>query len=73
MTTVGVRNEDGQVLATDGSIFNPMKAANGVVYDDEVVFHLVFHEAPGPMTDNVPPPHSFFYHVTFQDVKVAIK
>ena len=74
MTTVGVRNEAGEVLATDGSIFNPIKAANGVVYDDEVVFHLVFHEAPGPMAaGNVPPPHSFFYHVTFQDVKIEIK
>jgi hypothetical protein len=76
MTTVGVRNEDGQVLATDGDgfkIFDMSQAANGVVYDDEVVFHLVFHDAPGPeMTDNVPPPLSFFYHVTFQDVKVEI-
>lgn len=73
MTTVGVRNEDGEVLTTDGQIFNPMQAANGLVYEDEIVFHIVFHEAPGPMTDNIPPPHSFFYHVTFQDVKLEIK
>jgi hypothetical protein len=73
MTTVGVRNEAGEVLTTDGQIFNPMLAANGLVYEDEIVFHIVFHEAPGPMTDNIPPPHSFFYHVTFQDVKLEIK
>ena len=74
MTTVGVRNEKGEVLTTDGNIFNPSQSANGIVYDDQIEFHLVFHDAPGPqMTANIPPPLSFFYHVTFQDVKVEIK
>ncbi len=77
MTTVGVRNDAGEVLTKDGSIFNMMNLAdraNGVTYDDELEFHLVFHDAPGPeMTDNVPPPLSFFYHVTFQDVKIKIR
>lgn len=77
MTTVGVRNDAGEVLTTDGNIFNmmnPADHANGVTYDDELEFHLVFHDAPGPaMTGNVPPPLSFFYHVTFQDVKVKIR
>lgn len=73
MTTIGARNEDGQVLTTDGNIFNPSQSANGIVYDDQIEFHLVFHDIPGPeMTDNVPPPLSFFYHVTFQDVRVEI-
>ena len=75
MTTVGVRDDDGQVLTADGSqIFNPMNPADGLVYDDEIEFHLVFHEAPGPeMTGNFPPPHAFFYHLTFQDVEISIE
>lgn len=76
MTTVGVRDENGQVLATDGTIFNPSKAAMGVVYDDELEFHLVFHDMPdGPDAGlgNIPPPPAFFYHVTFNDVKVKIE
>lgn len=73
MTTVGARNEDGQVLTTDNNIFNPSQSANGVVYNDQLEFHLVFEDAPGPeMTDNIPPPLSFFYHVTFQDVEIEI-
>ena len=73
MTTVGVRNEDGEVLTTTGDIFSMAEAGNGIVYDDQLEFHLVFHEAPGPVvTGNVPPPHDFFYHVTFQDVKIKI-
>ena len=75
MTTVGVRNDDGQVLTADGSqIFNPMNPDDGLVYDDKIEFHLVFHEAPGPeATDNFPPPHDFFYHLTFQDVEISIE
>ena len=74
MITVGVRNENGEVLTTGGDIFSMAQAGDGVTYDDQLVFHLVFHDAPGPdMTDNVPPPLSFFYHVTFQDVKLDIQ
>ncbi len=73
MTSVGVRNENGEVLTTEGNIYNPSESANGIVYDNQLEFHLVFEDAPGPeMTDNIPPPLSFFYHVTFQDVKVEI-
>ena len=72
MTTVGVRNADGQVLATDGSIFSMMNPGNGIVDNNDLEFHLVFEDAPGPMTDNVPPPLSFFYHLTFEDVKLYI-
>lgn len=75
MTTVGLRNEDEEVLTADGSsIFSPMNPGDGRVYDDEVEFHLVFHDAPGPeMTGNFPPPVSFFYHLTFRDVQISIK
>ena len=34
---------------------------------------FVFYEAPGPMTGNFPPPHAFFYHLNFEDVKLEIK
>ena len=76
MTTVGVRDENGQVKTTDGSIFNPSQSANGVVYNDELEFHLVFHDmpdSPDAGLGNIPPPASFFYHVTFNDVKVKIE
>jgi len=75
MTTVGVRDDDGQVLTADGSrIFSPMNPGDGLVYDDEIEFHLVFHDAPGPgTTGNFPPPLSFFYHLTFQDVEISIE
>lgn len=74
MTTVGVRNaDDGTVRTVDGGIYNPMKADNGVVDNDDMEFHLVFEDAPGPMmTGNFPPPFSFFYHLTFEDVKLDI-
>ncbi len=73
MTTVGVRNQDGQVLTVDGDIYNMMESGNGFVDNDDLEFHLVFHEAPMPMTSNFPPPHSFFYHLTFEDIKLEIK
>jgi len=74
MTTVGVRNPDGTVRTINGDIFNGMlDPANGAVDDDDLEFHLVFHDAPGPMTTNFPPPLSFFYHLTLEDVKIEIK
>ena len=75
MTTVGVRNELGEVRSDVGifSMFNMYDRANGITYNDQLEFHLVFHDAMGPMTDNIPPPHAFFYHVTFKDVKMEIE
>ena len=74
MTTVGVRNEDGSVRTTTGEIFNFSQAGNGAVDQNDLEFHVVFHDAPGPnMTGNVPPPFSFFYHLTFEKVKLEIK
>ena len=74
MTTPGVRNADGTVRAEDGEFYNPMKRGEprAIDYDDKE-FHLVFHDVPGPeITNNFPPPLSFFYHLTFEDVKVEI-
>lgn len=75
MTTVGVRGDDGTVRTVDGGIFNPqLTPANGAVDNDDLEFHLVFHDAPGPtLTGNFPPPFSFFYHLGFEEVKVDIK
>lgn len=74
MTAVGVRNDDGSVRTISGDIFNPSKLSEGKVNVDELEFHLVFHDAPGPeMTGNIPPPLSFFYHLTFSEVKLKIK
>lgn len=74
MTTVGVREDDGTVRTEDGDIFNPIEnPTNGAVDYGDMEFHIVFHDAPGPeMTNNFPPPLSFFYHLTFEDVKLTI-
>lgn len=72
MTTVGVRNADGQVLTVDGDIYKVMEKSNGFVDNDDMEFHLVFEDAPMPMTGNFPPPLQFFYHLTFEDVKLEI-
>lgn len=75
MLTAGVRDSDGQVRVGDGSIYDPSKQAQaGVVDDGDLEFHVVFHDVPGPeMTENFPPPLSFFYHVQFEAVKFEVK
>lgn len=74
MTTVGARAADGTVRTVAGEIFNPLvNPANGAVDNDDLEFHIVFHDAPGPaMTNNFPPPHAFFYHLMFEDVSVEV-
>lgn len=73
MTTEGLRGKDGSVRTTTGEIYNPSKAANGAIDHNDLEFHLVFHDAPGASkTTSVPPPFSFFYHITFEDVKIKI-
>lgn len=74
MTSVGSRDENGQVHTADGEgIFNASDPADGSVDYDDVEFHLVFHDASGPEpTENFPPPFQFFYHLTFEDVQVRI-
>lgn len=75
MTTPGVRNVDDTVRVDDGRIYNPtLRGQPGNIDYDDMEFHLVFHDAPGPgMTGNFPPPLSFFYHLTFEDVKMEVK
>jgi hypothetical protein len=74
MVTEGVRNEDGTVRTVDGEIFDPtVNPGNGAVDPDDMEFHLVFHDAPGPATNNFPPPFSFFYHLTFEDLQLTIQ
>ncbi len=74
MTTTGVRGPDGSVRTTTGDIYDFSQAGNGAVDQNDVEFHLVFHDAPGPnQTANLPPPFSFFYHLTFENVKIKIK
>lgn len=73
MTTVGVRNSDGQVTANNGDIFNPTMAGQGDTDETDREVHLVFHDAPGPETSNFPPPLSFFYHLQFEDVDIRIR
>ena len=73
MTTIGVRDEQGKVWTVDGDIFDPtVDPSNGAVDYDDLEFHLVFHDAPGPITSNFPPPFSFFYHLTFEDISITI-
>jgi hypothetical protein len=72
--SVGVRDENGQVHTVGGEIFDPtVNPDNGAVDEDDLEYHIVFHDAPGPMTNNFPPPLAFFYHLTFEDVKVSIR
>ena len=74
MTTVGPRDGDGKVRTVNGEIFDPtVDPSNGTVDYDDLEFHIVFHDAPGPEnTTNFPPPFSFFYHLVFEDVRVDI-
>lgn len=73
MTTIGVRGNDMTVRTITGDIYNPSLSSVGAVDNSDIEFHLVFHDAPGPMTTNIPPPFSFFYHLTFEDVKIEVK
>lgn len=74
MTTEGIRNPDGTVRNISGGIYSFADAGKGAVDQSDLEFHLVFHDAPGPVkTTNLPAPISFFYHLTFEKVKVEIK
>lgn len=75
MTTIGVRHNDGTVTANNGKdIYDPSLQSQGDTQPEDLEFHLVFHDAPGPgSTGNFPPPFSFFYHLTFEDVEIEIK
>ena len=72
MVTEGARRADGTVRTLTGEIYNPSRAAEGVVEPGDLEVHLTFHDELFPNTGNVPPPFSFFYHVLFEDVKIEI-
>lgn len=73
MTTAGVRDAvTGQVLATDGSIYDMSKSAMGAMDQRDLEVHLVFHDDPMPMTSNNPPMFNANYHVMFEDVQIQI-
>ncbi len=75
MLTAGVRNDDGAVTVNGGTIYNPtLRDQPGDIDYDDMEYHVIFHDAPGPgATENFPPPLSFFYHLTFESVKVEIR
>ena len=72
MVTEGVRREDGTVRTLSGEIYNPSRASEGAVETGDIEAHLTWHDDLFPMTSNVPPPFSFFYHLVFEDVSIEI-
>jgi hypothetical protein len=72
MVTEGVRRSDGTVRTLSDEIYNPSHAAEGAVEQGDLEVHLTFHDDLFPVTGNVPPPFSFFYHLVFEDVQIEI-
>ncbi|MCP3919878.1 MAG: hypothetical protein GY711_30465 [bacterium] len=72
MVTAGVRGEDGTVRNTNGGIYDPSYASEGLSTGDDLEFHITFHDERFPLTANVPPLFEFFYHLVFEDVEVRI-
>lgn len=76
MTSIGARLPDGTVTANDGAdVYNPQLADRSDTQPGDREVHVDFHDAPGPgmVERNFPPPFSFFYHVTFEDVSVQVR
>ena len=73
MTTVGVRDGvDATVRTTTGGIYDMSQASNSLSVNDDLEFHLVFHDERYPLTTNVPPLFEFLYHLVFEDVEICI-
>ena len=72
MVTEGVRRPDGTVRTLFNEIYNPSKAGEGVVEPGDLEVHLVFHDDLFPVTTNIPPFFSFFYHLVFEEVQIEI-
>jgi hypothetical protein len=72
MVTEGVRWPDGSVRLQSGEIYHPSRAIEGAVEQGDLEVHLVFHDEHFPMTTNLPPIYSFFYHLVFEDVQIKI-
>lgn len=72
MVTEGVRRADGTVRTLDNTIYNPSHAANGATDPADIEAHLAFGDDLFPATTNIPPLHSFLYHLVFENVKITI-
>jgi hypothetical protein len=72
MVTEGARREDGSVRTLTGEIYDPSRSSEGAVETDDIEAHLVFHDDMFPLTSNIPPLFSFFYHLVFEDVAIEI-
>lgn len=73
MVTEGVRHPDGSVRTWDNGIYNPSRAAEGIVEDADLEVHVVFHDEKFPRVEaNIPPLFSFFYHLVYEDVSIRI-
>lgn len=73
MLTAGVRAEDGTVRTASGEIYNPELQGEPAMIDyNDMEFHVVFHDLPGPEPTDSFPPVDFFYHLSFEDVTVEV-
>ena len=72
MVTEGVRRPDGTVRTLTGEIYNPSRSREGAVEPGDLEVHLTFHDDMLPLTGNVPPHFSFFYHLVFEDVRIEL-
>jgi hypothetical protein len=73
MVTEGVRRADGTVRTLTGDIYNPGSQDQGAVETGDLEVHLTFHDDAFPVTQNIPPIFSFFYHLVFEEVRVDIR
>ncbi len=72
MVTEGVRLPDGTVRTVDGQIYDPQRLTEGAIQTGDLEVHLVFHDERFPVTTNIPPIFSFFYHLVFEDVTITV-
>ncbi|NOX91906.1 MAG: hypothetical protein GXP18_05500 [Gammaproteobacteria bacterium] len=74
MLSEGIRDANGAVRTTSGEVYDMTRGSEGQTYPDDLVFHLAFHDMPGPdMNTSVPPVWSFFYQVAFNNVQVKVR
>jgi len=73
MVTEGVRRADGTVRTLTGEIYNPSAQDRGAVETGDLEVHLTFHDDAFPVTQNIPPIFSFFYHLVFEEVRIEIR
>ncbi len=72
MVTEGVRRPDGSMRTLSGEVYNPSQGGEGAVEVGDLEVHMTWHDDAFPMTTNIPPIFSFFYHVIFEEVRMEI-